>query len=71
VITVDQDESKQLASRCIQAQDQALYWSDREIIFLRSKWDDTLERNTHLERENKDLEFFLNEAHQRNSVLVE
>jgi hypothetical protein len=38
---------------------------------LRSKWDDTLERNTHLERENKDLEFFLKEAHQRNSVLVE
>ena len=65
------DEKEQLASKFIQAQDQALYWTDSEIVFLRQKWDDTLGRNAQLERENSHLEFFLNEAHRRNIQITE
>jgi hypothetical protein len=53
------------------AQDQALYWEDCEIVFLRWKWDGTLEHKQQLEEEKQDLERRLEEAHLRNDELVQ
>jgi hypothetical protein len=42
VTTEVEDEKLHMANRCILAQDQALYWANSEITFLRWKWDRTL-----------------------------
>jgi hypothetical protein len=52
----------QMTNRCMLAQDQALYWADCEIVFLRWKWDGTLERKQQLEQEKQDLEDWTEEA---------
>jgi hypothetical protein len=36
---VEEDKVMLAARRCILAQDQALYWADSEIAYLRWKWD--------------------------------
>jgi hypothetical protein len=44
-----------MANRCILAQDQALYWADSEITYLRWKWDRCLQLAKELEMEKLDL----------------
>jgi hypothetical protein len=56
VTTKVEDKKLHMANRCILAQDQALYWADNEIIYLRWKWDRTLQLAQELEREKLDLE---------------
>jgi hypothetical protein len=51
VTTEVEDRKLHMANRCILAQDQALYWADSEITFLRWRWDKTLELAQELERE--------------------
>jgi hypothetical protein len=41
---VEEDKMMLAARRCIVAQDQALYWADSEIAYLRWKWDGCLQR---------------------------
>jgi hypothetical protein len=48
-----------------------LYWADSKIIFLRWRWDRTLELAQELEREKLDLESRLEQAHLRNGELVQ
>jgi hypothetical protein len=43
VTTEVEDKKLHMANWCILAQDQALYWADSEITFLRWKWDRTLQ----------------------------
>jgi hypothetical protein len=38
-----EDKKMHMANRCILAQDQALYWVDSEITYLRWKWDRCLQ----------------------------
>jgi hypothetical protein len=71
VTTEMEDKKLHMANRCILAQDQALYWADSEIIFLRGRWDATLELAQQLEREKLDLESGLEQAHLRNDELVQ
>jgi hypothetical protein len=52
---VEEDKKMHAARRCILAQDQALFWADSEIAYLRWKWDDTLRRVQDLEMEREDL----------------
>jgi hypothetical protein len=59
------------ARRCILAQDQALFWADSEIAYLRWKWDDSLQRVQDLEMEREDLLDQLEESHERNGELVQ
>jgi hypothetical protein len=49
-----EDKKLHMANRCILAQDQALYWGDSEIDFLRWKWDRTLQLAQELELEKLD-----------------
>jgi hypothetical protein len=43
-VTIEVEDKKlHMANRCILAQDQALYWADSEITYLRWKWDRTLQ----------------------------
>jgi hypothetical protein len=51
VTTEVEDRKLHMANRCILAQDQALYWADSEITFLRWRWDKTLELAQEPERE--------------------
>jgi hypothetical protein len=41
-VTTEVEKKLHMANRCILAQDQALYWADSEITFLRWKLDRTL-----------------------------
>jgi hypothetical protein len=43
VTTEVEDKKMHMANRCILAQDQALYWADSEITYLRWKWDRCLQ----------------------------
>jgi hypothetical protein len=63
VTTEVEDKKLHMANRCILAQDQALYWADSEIIYLRWKWDRTLQLAQELEREKLDLVDRLKQAH--------
>jgi septum formation inhibitor MinC len=69
--TEAEDKKLHMANRCILAQDQALYWADSEITFLRWKWDRTLQLAQELELEKLGLEDRLEQAHQRNGELVQ
>jgi hypothetical protein len=60
-----------MANRCILAQDQALYWADSEITYLRWKWDRCLQLAQELELEKLDLADRLEQYHQRNGELVQ
>jgi hypothetical protein len=71
VTTEVEDKNFHMANWCILAQDQALYWADSEIIFMKWRWDATLELAQQLEREKLDLERQLEEAHLRNGELVQ
>jgi hypothetical protein len=71
VTTEVENNNLHIANRCILAHDHALYWAYCEIVFLRWKWDGTLERKQQLEDEKQDLERRLEEAHLRNSELVQ
>jgi hypothetical protein len=71
VTAVEEDKKMHAASRCILAQDQALFWADSEIAYLRWKWDDTLWRVQDLEMEREDLLDRLEESHERNGELVQ
>jgi hypothetical protein len=42
VTSEEEDKKMHTANRCILAQDQALYWADSEITYLRWKWDECL-----------------------------
>jgi hypothetical protein len=43
LISKVEDKKMHMANRCILAQDQALYWVDSEITYLRWKWDRCLQ----------------------------
>jgi hypothetical protein len=43
VTSEEEDKKMHMANRCILAQDQALYWVDSEITYLRWKWDRCLQ----------------------------
>jgi hypothetical protein len=60
-----------MENRCILAQDQAIYWADSEITFLRWKWDMTLQLAQELELEKLELVDRLEQSHQRNGELVQ
>jgi hypothetical protein len=70
VTSVEEDKKMHAARRCILAQDQALFWADCEIAYLRWKWDGCLQRAQDLEMEREDLLDQLEESHQRNGELV-
>jgi hypothetical protein len=71
VTTEVEDKKMHMANRCILAQDQALYWADSEITYLRWKWDRCLQLTQELELEKLDLADRLEQSHQRNSELVQ
>jgi hypothetical protein len=71
VTTEVEDKKLHMANRCILAQDQALYWADSEITFLRWKWDRTLQLAQELELEKLELADRLEQSHQRNGELVQ
>jgi hypothetical protein len=71
-VTSEEDDKKMhMANRCILARDQALYWADSEITYLRWKWDRCLQRAQELELEKLDLADRLEQSHQRNGELVQ
>jgi hypothetical protein len=53
VTSVEEDKMMLAARRCILAQDQALYWADGEIAYLRWRCDDALRRVRDLEVERE------------------
>jgi hypothetical protein len=55
LISKVEDKKMHMANRCILAQDQALYWVDSEITYLRWKWDRCLQLAQELELEKLDL----------------
>jgi hypothetical protein len=69
--SVEEDKKMHAARQCILAQDQAIFWADSEIAYLRWKWDDTLRRVQDLEMEREDLLDRLEESHERNGELVQ
>jgi hypothetical protein len=71
VTSEEEDKKMHTANRCILAQDQALYWADSEITYLRWKWDQCLQLAQELEMEKLDLADLLEESHQRNGELVQ
>jgi hypothetical protein len=71
VTTEEEDKKLHTANRCILAQDQALYWADSEITYLRWRRDDCLQLAQELEMEKLDLADRLEESHQRNGELVQ
>jgi hypothetical protein len=71
VTTEEEDKKMHMANRCILAQDQALYWADSEITYLRWKWDECLQLAQELEMEKLDLADRLEKSHQRNGELVQ
>jgi hypothetical protein len=71
-VTLEMEDKKMhMANRCILAQDQALYWADNEITYLRWKWDRCLQLAQELELEKLDLADRLEQSHQRNGELVQ
>jgi hypothetical protein len=60
-----------MANRCILARDQALYWANSEITYLRWEWDRCLQLAQELELEKLDLADRLEQSHQRNGELVQ
>jgi hypothetical protein len=66
-----EDKKMHMANQCILAQDQALYWADSEITYLRWKWDRCLQLAQKLELEKLDLADRLEQSHQRNGELVQ
>jgi hypothetical protein len=50
-----ENKKMHMANRCILAQDQALYWADSEITYLRWKWESCLQLAQELELEKLDL----------------
>jgi hypothetical protein len=71
VTTEVEHKKMHMANRCILAQDQALYWADSEITYLRWKWDMCLQLAQELELEKLDLADRLEQSRQRNSELVQ
>jgi hypothetical protein len=71
VTTEEEDKKLHMANRCILAQDQALYWADSEITFLKWKWDRTLQLAQELELEKLELADRLEQSQQRNGELVQ
>jgi hypothetical protein len=71
VTSKEEDKKMHTANRCILAQDQALFWADSEITYLRWKWDECLQFAQELEMERLDLANRLEESHQRNGELVQ
>jgi hypothetical protein len=71
VTTEEEDKKMHTANRCILAHDQALYWADSEITYLRWKWDECLQLAQELEMEKLDLADRLEKSHQRNGELVQ
>jgi hypothetical protein len=71
VTTEVEDKKMHMANRCILAQDQALYWADSEITYLRWKWDRCLQLAQELELEKLDLADRLEQSQQRNGELVQ
>jgi hypothetical protein len=71
VTTVEEDKKLHMANRCILAQDQALYWADSDITFLRWKWYRTLQLAQELELEKLELADRLEQSQQRNDELVQ
>jgi hypothetical protein len=71
VTTEVEDKKLHMENRCILAQDQAIYWADSEITFLRWKWDMTLQLAQELELEKLELVDRLEQSHQRNGELVQ
>jgi hypothetical protein len=70
VTTEVEDKKMHMANRCILAQDQALYWADSEITYLRWKWDRCLQLAPELELEKLELADRLEQSQQRNGKLV-
>jgi hypothetical protein len=66
-----EDKKMHMDNRFILAQDQALYWADSEITYLRWKWDRCLQLAQKLELEKLDLADRLEQSHQRNGELVQ
>jgi hypothetical protein len=66
-----EDKKMHMANRCILAQDQALYWADSEITYLRWKWDRCLQLAQEVELVKLDLADRLEQSHQRNGELVQ
>jgi hypothetical protein len=66
-----EDKKMHTANRCILAQDQALYWADSKITYLRWKWDRCLQLARELELEKLDLADRLEQSQQRNCELVQ
>jgi hypothetical protein len=71
VTTEVEDKKMHMANRCILAQDQALYWADSKITYLRWKWDRCLQLAQELELEKLDLADRLEQSQQRNGELVQ
>jgi hypothetical protein len=63
VTSEEENKKMHTANRCILAQDQALYWADNEISYLRWKWDECLQFAQELEMEKLDLADRLEESH--------
>jgi hypothetical protein len=71
VTSEEEDKKMHTANRCILAQDQALFWADSEITYLRWKWDECLQLAQELVMEKLDLADRLEESHQRNGEMVQ
>jgi hypothetical protein len=71
VTSEEEDKKMHMANRCTLAQDQALYWADSEITYLRWKWDRCVQLAQELEMEKLDLVDRLEQSHQRNGELVQ
>jgi hypothetical protein len=71
VTSEEEDKKMHMANRRILDQDQALYWADSEITYLRWKWDRCLQLAQELEMEKLDLADRLEQSHQRNGELVQ
>jgi hypothetical protein len=70
-VTIEvEDKKMHMANRCILAQDQALYWADSEITYLRWKWDRCLQLAQELELEKLELADQLVQSQQGNDKLV-
>jgi hypothetical protein len=70
VTTEEEDKKMHMANRCILAQDQALYWADSEITYLRWKWDRCLQLAQELKLEKLELADRLEQSQLRNYELV-
>jgi hypothetical protein len=71
VTTEVEDQKMHMANRCILALDQALYWANNEITYLRWKWDKCLQLTQELELEKLDLADRPEQSQQRNGELVQ